>query len=116
MLINKTLKLHCYDETFDVCFYLNRYEHHDNLYVGLYCIEEGGFEPFCDITVNLDEKVPEEHGYLDTNNMGSEMVDWLKANDFISLPLSFGFSGYCVYPLVKFNMDKIKEYIAEIEE
>lgn len=112
----KTLKLMSWDKEYNVCFYLDKYSHLDNIYVGLYFLNEGSFEPYSNITVNLDNKIPEGHGYLDVNNIDQGIINWLVENAFISEPISYGFSGYCVYPLVKFNLDKIKENSIGLED
>ena len=66
--------------------------------------------PFNVLTTNLREKLPEYYAYVDTNN-----CPW--AEEFISthnLGEHCGkvkISGFCVYPLYKFNKDIIERYM-----
>lgn len=73
-----------------------------------------GFEPYANLTVNLvDETIPfdtEEvaYGFVDTNN-------WPKAEGFIKRAdigektEFIGHSGYCSYPLYRFDRKKIEK-------
>lgn len=66
-------------------------------------------EPFCNLTVNITDGVAgEEYQYVDTNNC-PWALDFIKSNDLGTPTGIVGYSGFCEYPLVKFNLDKIKE-------
>ena len=58
--------------------------------------------PFANITVNLGEKLPDGFAYADTNNFRG-VLEFLTENGIAESDGECGFSGYCVYPLVKFN-------------
>lgn len=47
--------------------------------------------------------------FIDTNNLGIEIVGWLKSNKIATLTGDIGFSGYCRYPLVHFSSEALAE-------
>ncbi len=99
-----------YSGTYQVLPKLNLYRENSNLYVGLdfFDLDFGGFEPFTDLTVNVGA-LPYLHSAIDTNNNGQQAVDFLEAHGFgkktdFSIP-----SGFCLFPVFKFNEDKLRE-------
>ena len=92
-------------------FELGKYTYGDNLAIMLYCFDKelGGEEPFASLTVNLDYKgLSENEAFVDTNNC-PWAKEFIKANalgEFTGLEFP---SGYCMYPLYRFNLEKIKE-------
>lgn len=69
--------------------------------------ESGEREFFCRATVNI-RSLPYLHSALDTNNNGDKIVDFLEMNGFgkaIGVSLE---SGFCVYPVFKFNKAKLR--------
>ena len=62
------------------------------------------------LTVNLGDKLPEGYGYIDINNLGEQITDWIKANDLGEDTWVIGKTLFVNYPLYKLNMEKIKEY------
>ena len=100
---------------YEVMFTLNNYLNNDNLYVGLMCFdtEFNAWVPYADITVNTDTVLNGNRAAVDTNNNGQEIVGWLLENGFATdddfeMPVV---SGFCVYPVLKFDLIKIKEYL-----
>ena len=83
--------------TLDFTSYYNK-----RLAIEINC-EDG--EPFATLTVNLpDEPEPKANqAYVDTNNCPWAM-DFIKENNLGRDTGAVGFSGYCVYPLVEFNV------------
>ena len=68
--------------------------------------------PFASLTVNLvGEHCDEDCGFIDTNNLGNNIIQWLIDNNLAMQTGRFGKSGFCVYPEVKFNMDEVKKYV-----
>ena len=53
----------------------------------------------------------EDCGFIDTNNLGNNIIQWLIDNNLAMQTGRFGKSGFCVYPEVKFNMDEVKKYV-----
>lgn len=62
------------------------------------------------VTVNIDDgiKLEENYAYLDTNNCPRIDIAIFEAG--IGVPTGmYGMSGYCRYPLYKFDLSKIPE-------
>lgn len=73
------------------------YEEHDHLY------------EFAYLTVNLpDGKRNAGCQYIDTNNNGSEVLDWLEENEFGKRTGNLTESGFCSYP--EFNFYKGEKF------
>lgn len=94
---------------------LNFYVDNDNLYLGLVSedLEWGGLEPYCDVTVNIDP-LPYLHSCIDTNNNGAKMIAFLEQNGFGEDTGMHMFSGFCLYPVFRFNEDKLREIDPEM--
>ena len=95
--------------TYNNCILMtNRYMANDGLYIEIWSPEEG---PIATLTVCLpnESKPSEDEAYIDTNNCPWAMrfISEYGLGEETGL---YGFSGYCCYPLVKFNMDKVNEY------
>lgn len=108
-MINMT----CYGADRPMTFELNRYRENDNLYVGLVTNEDGYPEPWSDLTVNLSVKCEENCAFVDVNNNGEGVIRWLVENNLGTPTGAIEFSGWCVYPEFKFNMDELKKHLAE---
>lgn len=73
-----------------------------------------GFEPYANLTVNLvDEVVPFEtedvcYAFVDTNNW-PEGEEFIKKADIGEKTKFVGHSGYCSYPLYRFDRKKIEK-------
>ena len=88
---------------------MNTYSINHRIYLGLLEItEEGYIEPYCNLTVNIDELCPENYAFLDINN-----VPWADKfiNEFdLGSPTGIdGCSGFCRYPLFVINTNRVKE-------
>lgn len=67
--------------------------------------DQDDFSPYATLTVNLGtgEGLEPYQAYVDTNNLGGDIVSWIEENE-IGTPTGRGKkSGFCVYPLVEFN-------------
>lgn len=77
------------------------------------------WDNFGTITVNLNytnnDPAPENCAYVDTNNM-PDIEDWLKENKIAEYTGKKKVSGYCTYPLYKFDIQRIKSIIAEYDK
>lgn len=92
-------------ETYEVEVLRSRYMNNESLAVVLIC-DTG--EPFTTLSVNLNEDLKPNQAYLDTNNNPTAEA-FIKENGLGKPTGSYGYSGYCSYPLYEFNIDKIKE-------
>ena len=90
----------------------------NGLYIGLIVDDGNGYEPYADVTVNLnfgDEKLPINQGYLDTNNM-PELEKFITENKLGKFTGLVKQSGFCTYPLYEFDMDRVREFEFIYEE
>lgn len=108
----KTFTLKTRYETYENCFLrYGYYEFGHTLYIGIYTYDE----PIATLTVNLPTgKSNEESNFVDVNNF-PECFDIIYGLELGEMTGDFEQSGYCLYPLVKFNIEKIKEYGVEIK-
>jgi len=71
--------------------------------------DDGNEEMFGVITKNIDDSnylcKDNNCAFIDTNNMGNDIVKWLRENNVATCKGPVGFSGFCCYPLVEFNAD-----------
>jgi len=80
------------------------YAHNGNLAVHAeyYDKEFNAWLPYGNVTVNLGNKLPAQYAYVDENNFLG-VLDWLVSNGIAEFTGKYGYSGFCQYPLVKFN-------------
>lgn len=94
---------------------LNSYMDNNNLYLGMLSedLEYGGLSPYCDVTVNVGP-LPYLHSCIDINNNGAKIIEFLEKNGFgertdMELP-----SGFCWYPVFRFNEEKLRQIDPEM--
>lgn len=99
-----------YGDTFPVRAELNMYRDNDNLYIGLLSFDEDleGYDNYCDLTVNIVE-LPYLHSAVDLTYGTEEKIKFIQDNNLgeyagFDLP-----SGFCIYPVYKFNPDVLME-------
>ena len=107
----KTLNLYRYGKQHPISFEINRYVENNNLYVGMVTHEDGFPEPWNNLTVNLGVKCADNCAFIDTNNNGSDIVEWLISNGLGHLTGRIVTSGFCTYPEFVFDMEKIEEHL-----
>lgn len=87
-----------------VTLIVSTYAIYNNLYVGL--ISEG--EPYADIAVNLEPLTDPYTAFVDTNNLPN--IDKFLTDNHIAEYLgTIQTSGYCTYPLYRFNPEIINK-------
>lgn len=102
----KTLKLNAWGETVRLNTRISNYRNNGNLYVGL--VDEDGM-PYADLTVNIDDMGDDTMGAVDTNNL-PWAEKFIEDNELgIKTPFTMR-SGFCVYPIYIFDMDKVREF------
>lgn len=74
-----------------------------NLAISLFELREG---PYATLTVNLDDTLPLDMGYVDTNNC-YWAEEFIQKNGLGEPTGEYGYSGFCSYPLYKFNLEKL---------
>jgi hypothetical protein len=95
-----------------ITFKLDKYAENGNLYVGMVAHDDGYPEPWSDLTVNLSVKCDEDCAFIDTNDNGDRIVEWLITNKLATLTGRMRSSGFCTYPEVRFNMDELMNYVS----
>lgn len=79
-----------------------------SLYVALTAVGDGYPEPYGNVTVNLERKIPLYCAFVDTNNM-PEAEDFLINNGLASFTGLVQESGYCTYPLYRFDAEMLRQ-------
>ena len=83
-----------------------RYMTDDSVAIQLENVQDG---PIARITVCLSDRSLEDgEAYIDTNNC-PWAVDFIEKEGLGKRTGRSGRSGYCTYPVVKFDMEKVKE-------
>lgn len=97
--------------TYNDCFLkVDHYRADNALAVLLFSKTEG---PIATLTVCLcDNHLKENESYVDTNNC-PWVVDFLEGKGIAKLSDKVRLSGYCVYPVMEFDLEKMKEFEEE---
>lgn len=90
---------------------VNTYTTNNSLYVGLLSQTEYGLEPYDDLTVNLpDQGTPLKINEAYISNLASaDKLAFIKQHRLGTVLPERGFSGFCSYAKVAFNLDRLKE-------
>ena len=105
-----SIKLKRCNREYDIRIKTNTYKQGGGLALQLEYYEFDCWLPYGVLTVNLEEyPTRENRAFVDTNNYGNEIMDWIIENNLGTPTGRIGFSGYCAYPEVEFNLDNIKE-------
>lgn len=102
------MKLKRYGQTYDVEPMFGMYGN-DRLAMQLV---EPDLSVFGTVTVNLvDEQLTDDLcAFIDTNNLGEDIVLWLERNGLGETTNNFGQSGFCVYPEFRFKKEVVAKY------
>lgn len=100
--VNREVSLHC-----------SNYANNGNLAIVVKYFDED-FECWMQygvLTVNFEEGLPEGYAYVDTNNFpcAKELIGSGKIGEWTG---KTRVSGWCSYPLYRFDVEKIKEGVA----
>lgn len=102
--MDKTMKLHSqFGGEYDVLLEISRYLNNGCIYIGLVTNEKVFPEPYGDLTVNLEGRVPDYCGYAELNNM-PELEKFMEENELGEFMGLTKRSGFCEYPLYVFNV------------
>ncbi|OUM63119.1 hypothetical protein PIROE2DRAFT_10431 [Piromyces sp. E2] len=99
------------DKTHKLMIQVSKYEVYENTFLTFFDMEEG---PFCRITVNIIPFNDPALACIDTNNHPF-LEDIIKEYDLgepigISIP-----SGFCRYPVYRFNLTQIEKHKTNIK-
>lgn len=89
---------------------IDSYGDDDNLYIGLYHMEDGCLESFADLTVNLRfaplNNINE--AYID-HNFSKEKLRFIRQHKLGKILPDTASSGYCIFQKVAFDLKKLAE-------
>lgn len=100
------MTLEVWGETVNLNVVLDKYNTYGNLHIGLW--SDG--EPFADLTTNIYPLGSDNLAAIDTNNCPWATV-LIKKYELGERTGNSVRSGFCDYPIYRFNMDKLKEYM-----
>ena len=98
----------------EVALVVSSYADNGSLYVGLYC-KEDGFEPFGDLTVNLREnnlKGRSNAAFID-HDFSRDKLRFIKRHKLGTVLPEKGYSGFCEFSRVAFDLERLKEFDRE---
>lgn len=105
------MKITSWGKTYDVKLNVTKYGYWDNLCVRIeyYDDEFDGYMPYANLTVNICN-LPDGYACLDTNNLSC--AEEFVTEYGIAVPTGeYKVSGFCTYPVYKFDMKKMEEYV-----
>lgn len=110
----KVYEIEFYGKKYHVVLEKGKYSNNGTLAIEMICTTPKGKykEPFGMLTVNLDDSdvmANDTMAFIDTNNLGIEIIQWLTKNGIATHTQMMGFSGFCAYPLFKFNQSVLDE-------
>lgn len=113
-MIMKVYKLKAYGKTYNVTLLKGRYGNNNTLAVEMMLVNGKGkiTEPWSMLTVNIDDSdvlASETMAFVDINNNGREISQWLVDNDIAEITWLTGSSGWCTYPLFAFKQEALNE-------
>lgn len=104
-----------YGKKYHIVLQKTTYANNGTLYVEMVeTTPKGKFKDYYGaITVNLEFSFATENKqYIDTNNLGNDILKWLEDNGIAKPTGEYGHSGYCTYPLFEFD----EKVLAEMEK
>lgn len=96
--------------TIEAYFAKSAYAMDNSLAIVMYGNEDGYWEPYATVTVNLQYPVDKNVAFVDENNLPG-IGKWLEENGIAEPTGIVRQSGYCTYPLYRFT----DEFLAECE-
>ena len=92
---------------------VSSYANNGCLYIGLHNKTEEGFDQFGNLTVNLpmSSMIPPEpnEAYID-HFLSKENLRFIKKHKLGVVLPEIGFSGYCAYAKVAFDLERLREF------
>lgn len=80
-----------------------------NLAIQMFGLDDGKWEPWNVLTVNLPGSREKDCAFIDTNNNGTEILSWIIRNGLAVPTGTKDYSGYCVYPEFRFRETILRE-------
>lgn len=104
------LNLLKYGKNHPLTFGITSYLSDNSLAITMTTWEEGYAEPWDSLTVNLEVDLEDNCAFIDTNNNGGDIIDWLIKNNLGELTGRVKKSGFCSYPEFKFDLGAVEKY------
>ena len=100
------------DGAYKVFLQIHRYVNNQNLAIQILVDEGHYYEPYGMLTVNLTDTLPEDMAYVDTNNIANaeEFIKEYKLGEPTGKVMR---SGFCEYPLYRFDLETVNKYVRE---
>lgn len=105
------LKLEAWGKEHQIALSVEHYAENGNLAIQMWSFDEGYPEPWSILTVNLSRKCKPNCAFIDTNNNGNEIIDWLEANHLGFDTGVIQISGYYAYSMFEFNMEEVEKHL-----
>ena len=110
----KTYTLNLYGRDHKIALRKSHYANNNTIAIFMVEINENGYEePWSNLTVNISDSdiLANEslYAFIDTNHNGEEITKWLVKNKIATNAGVLGFSGFCSYPLFRFEPKVISE-------
>lgn len=106
----------CVGEKIKVKLGKTSYRNNDTLAVLLLqVLDNGEEEDYGVLTVNISDSdilADDTQAFIDTNNMGEEIINWLVKNKIAMKTPFIGRSGFCTYPLMSFTKEALANMVA----
>ena len=100
-----TYALQSYGKQYDIQLEKTAYVYKDLLAVEMWVVENGErTDPWSKLTVCLGVYTDPDCAFIDTNNNGEQICDWLVKNKIAEPTGRMQASGFCMYPEFRFNM------------
>lgn len=110
----KTYPLNFYGKNYNICLAKGNYQNNGTMAVLMYATTPKGKikEEFGTLTVNIQDSNffanDTDSQFIDTNNLGKDIVKWLEKNKIAESTGIIGFSGFCSYPLFQFTKQALE--------
>lgn len=110
--MEKVFTFNAFGQDHNIVLRKTTYRNNKTLAVFMVEIQDDGFEEqYGVLTVNLDESdwlcSSGDCQFIDTNNFGWDILDWLEENGIANRTGTYGHSGFCDYPLVIFTEEAL---------
>lgn len=100
-----------FGKDYELAIKVYQYAGNGRLAIGLSCQEDGYFEPYTMLTVNLpDEQVGPGEAFIKTCDENTGLMEFVLENRLGKVLPEAGVSGFCTYPKVAFDMERLKEF------
>ncbi len=110
----KSVPFHSPYGDFELTVTVRSYAQNRRLAVTLLCKEDEFWEPYASLTVNLPhESLQANEAFIKDSAENAGLLDFVLTNQLGKLCPETGRSGFCTYPKIVFDMEKLREFDPE---